>query len=473
MAFKPQSHRSVGGYKMNAVPHPHAMLPGRFGSLVREATYATQAPIELVTAVALAAASVAVQNTCTVERKTGLEGPVSLFLLTICDSGERKSAVQALFFKRFAELQRRWREEGEKKASYHLVDHQLWQEKVAVLRSEMKRSTRRDEPVDGIERRLRAALESEPKLDNARKLVYEDTTPEALLAGLHECGKSAALVHDEFGHFIDGSMSKKLPLLNSLWSGMDTSVDRKTGKSFVISDARLTCLFQAQPAVFDRFMGKQGQQARGNGFLARTLLAFPPSTQGTRFDSGQQIYCHDLDWFYERCGELLEKNERRVLRLAPDAKRHWQEIANIYEENIRPGRCNSDIRDFASKAAENIARIAAVLHGFMIDYSDEISLEILNASINLVEWYRQQYVMLMPIEDSISELQKDLDCLYDWIQSVFQRTGCRHLECSYILKYGPNRLRERGRMNYLIDWLANNNQIWIALFGRKRVLWPL
>ena len=455
---------------MNAYVPIHPVLPGRLGLVVNEVTYATQAPIQLVTSVALAAAAIAVQSTCTVARKPGLEGPVSLFLLTICESGERKSAVQAQFFKPFADQQRCWHEEAAQKASEQLIERQIWKEKSSALRAELRRAARQGNPTDEIEKRLRGFLEAEPKAGNTRKLIYEDTTPEALLAGLHTCGNSAALVHDEFGHFVDGSMSKKLPLLNSIWSGSEPAVDRKTVDSFVTRDPRLTCLFQAQPAVFQRFMDKQGQQARGNGFLARTLMSSPPSTQGGRFDDGVATPCEHLAWFHDRCRTLLNRSWNRVLRFTPDAQRLWHNVANEYEATMQPGWLNSDIRDFASKAAEHIARIAAVLHGFMNDESDEISVDFLQAAIDLVEIHRQQFKTLMLNQNQASDPQKDAGSLYNWIASRIQSRGLPYMEYSYIMIFGPHKFRRKEKLNYLLDLLESLELILIFKNVRKKVV---
>lgn len=455
---------------MNAYAPLYPVLPDRFGLAVGEVHCVTQAPVEMVASIALAAAAAVVQGTCRVARKPGLDGPVSLLLLTICDSGERKSAVQAQFFKPLAELQRCWHEEAAKKASEQFIERQIWQEKLRAQRAELRRASRREEPTDEIEDRLHSTLAAEPKADKPRKLIYEDTTPEALLAGLHAHGNSAALVHDEFGQFVDGAMSRKLPLLNLIWSGTDTTVDRKTGNSFVIRDPRLTCLFQAQPAVFQRFMEKQGQQARGNGFLARALMSFPPSTQGTRFEQGGETPCEHLPWFHERCRTLLNRSGQRVLRFTPDAQQLWHNVANDYEASIQPGRCNSDIRDFASKAAENIARVAAVLHGFMTDESDEIPVEVLGSAIALVDFHRQQFQFLMSKQNPIDDPAKDAFLLYEWIfYNTKNNINC-DIEYSRIMQYGPNKFRAKGKLKFLLDLLESWGSIAIGKNGRKKVV---
>ena len=454
---------------MNNYVLPHCLLPGQFGATVIEVANATQTPIELVTAVALAAASVAGQHVCSVQRKPGLVGPISLYFLSLAESGERKSAADNLIFKAINDVQATWQHASSEEVKRFKIEHFLWSEKVKLARIELKRASRKHITLDETEDLLRKLLEAEPKLKKARRIIYVDTTPEALLSGLHECGNSAGLVHDEFGQFISGPMVSKLPLLNSLWSGMDATVDRKTSESFVLKDARLTCLFQAQPAVFKRFMDKQGEQARGNGFLSRTLLGFPASTQGWRKET-YEVFCPKLDWFYERCKALLSRSEQRVLRFSPAAQARWYEIAAFYEQQMQPGGIFCEMKDFASKAAENIARVAAVLHAFEIDGSDEISDEALVSAINLVAWHAEQYRNLLTSTNPLVEKLRKMTELYTWIASTLMQKSWAYLHCSYLMQYGPNFSRKKATMDDLLSSLEQSGQIFIAYVGNRRVI---
>lgn len=66
---------------------------------------AVEAPAALIASSALAAASLATQTEFNVERDVGLDGPISLYFITIAESGERKSAVDRLFFKAAREFE--------------------------------------------------------------------------------------------------------------------------------------------------------------------------------------------------------------------------------------------------------------------------------------------------------------------------------------------------------------------------------
>ena len=53
-------------------------------------------------------------------------------------------------------------------------------------------------------------------------------------------------------------------------------------------------------------MERKGDDARGIGFLARCLVSYPPSTQGTRFLRSLPENLDAIQSFKERIRELLE-----------------------------------------------------------------------------------------------------------------------------------------------------------------------
>lgn len=78
---------------------PLSALPPLIRDAVIEAQQITQAPLGLVAASALGAVSLVCQNLIDVCRLNTLRGPVSLFFLTLAESGERKTAVDKLLMK--------------------------------------------------------------------------------------------------------------------------------------------------------------------------------------------------------------------------------------------------------------------------------------------------------------------------------------------------------------------------------------
>src|SRR5262249_18388372 len=83
--------------KVEPEPYPLDAMPDTIQAAVVEVQQFTKAPIALVSSSALAALSLAVQAHADVKRAEKLTGPVGLFLLTIADSGERKSTCDEFF----------------------------------------------------------------------------------------------------------------------------------------------------------------------------------------------------------------------------------------------------------------------------------------------------------------------------------------------------------------------------------------
>jgi putative DNA primase/helicase len=83
--------------KLAAERYPIDALPGIVRAAAEEVQAFTKAPIGLVASSALCALSLAIQAHADVKRAEGLDGPTSLFLLTIADSGERKTTCDRYF----------------------------------------------------------------------------------------------------------------------------------------------------------------------------------------------------------------------------------------------------------------------------------------------------------------------------------------------------------------------------------------
>ena len=91
--------------KVTPEPYPLDALPHTIRAAVEEVQAFAKAPVPLVASSALAALSIAAQAYIDVKRAERLSGPVGLFLLTIADSGERKSTCDGFFTKAIREYE--------------------------------------------------------------------------------------------------------------------------------------------------------------------------------------------------------------------------------------------------------------------------------------------------------------------------------------------------------------------------------
>lgn len=450
------------------------LLPELIRQSVVEVAIATQAPIPMIVAAALAAAATSTQHRFDVEIKPGFVRPLTLYLLTVAAPGERKSAVQRTIFQPFHELQHIFNERVKQSQSEHEAKLAVWELKKRNLEAMYKRATRKEHPTDELVEKYGRLISEKPTVEPVRKLIYVDTTIQALIAGLANNGRSAALVNDEFGQFINGPMASHLPQINSIWDGSVTVTDRKTEGSSTLVDPRLTILFQTQPSVLEQFLKKRWDEVRGNGWMARFLITLTYSTQGGRIESGSNISPIALEKFKERVYTLVNRTgEPQVLRFSPDAQLAWQGWANAFEQNIQPGGSYANAPDFASKAAEQVARMAGVLHAFTEDENLEISQATVNAAGNIIHWYGQQYVQLINQRSTEIDIEQDAMDLDLWIRSQLLRRGWQYMDVPTLLQYGPNRLRTKNKLDLVLEYLQMTGRIRVFLQGRKRCIFPV
>ena len=79
------------------IPYPLAALPDGIREAVEEVLCFSQTPPALAACSALSVLSLAGQGLADVRRADRLVGPVSLFIMILAESGERKSSGDSLF----------------------------------------------------------------------------------------------------------------------------------------------------------------------------------------------------------------------------------------------------------------------------------------------------------------------------------------------------------------------------------------
>ncbi|MFP6558343.1 DUF3987 domain-containing protein [Paraburkholderia sp. B3] len=87
-------------------PYPVDALPPAIRAAVEEVQCYVQAPLPMVACSAHAALSVAIQAHVDVQRDSRLSGPVSLFVVVIADSGERKTTCDSFFMRAIRDYER-------------------------------------------------------------------------------------------------------------------------------------------------------------------------------------------------------------------------------------------------------------------------------------------------------------------------------------------------------------------------------
>jgi putative DNA primase/helicase len=365
--------------KAEPEPYPLDALPGAIRAAVNEVQGFTKAPVPLVASSALAALSLAIQAHADAKRAEKLTGPVSLFLLTIADSGERKSTCDGFFTKAIRDYEETQAELAKPVLKDHKAATEAWEAKRAGIKEKIRQLAKENKPTGEKEAALRDLEHDKPEPPRVPRLLYADATPEALAFGLAKNWPSGGVVSAEAGIVFGAhgmgkdSVMRNLALLNVLWDGGNLTIDRRTAESFTVRGARLTVALQVQEATLRTFFDRSGGLARGTGFLARFLVARPESTQGFRPFTEAPANWPALATFNRRIAAILEQpapvDENGALNppllpLTAEAKAAWVAFHDAIESELASGGELYDVRDVASKTADNAARLAALFQVF-------------------------------------------------------------------------------------------------------------
>ena len=392
--------------KIEPQPYPVDALPGVIREAVKEAQSRIMALFALVVSCALCAMSAAIQGLADVKRMNGLRGPVSLFFLTLAMSGDRKSTADGYFTRAIKQYQREQEEEGAPALATYRADFQAWEQESKGIQEAIKKSARdgaskKGKSIAELQSELRQCEAKRPAEPRIPRLLYGDATSESLAWGLAKKWPCAAIISSEAGTVFGGhamgpdAIMRNLSLQNTAWDGTDHYVDRRGSESFIIRNPRLTLGLQVQEEVLSNFCEKNGSLARGIGFFARLLFAQPQSMQGEREICEEPPHAQPaIDAFNDRIARLLSEVNLvdgtlslPLLEMTPEGKSAWIELHNGIERELRPDGKLHEVRDVASKAADNLARLAANFHVFEHGPSGSIGADSILRAGEIVDWH--------------------------------------------------------------------------------------
>jgi putative DNA primase/helicase len=153
---------------------------------------------------------------------------------------------------------------------------------------------------------------------------------------------------------------------------------------------------QIQEATLREFFARSGALARGTGFLARFLVAWPESTQGHRPFTDPPVTWPMLARFHQRITEILNTpapfNDQgglnpAMLSFTPTAKQAWIAFHDAIEAELKSGGELYDVRDVASKTADNAARLAALFHGFTKSIGGAVDADSFESASRIAAWH--------------------------------------------------------------------------------------
>lgn len=432
--------------------------------LVIEVAETTQAPLELVLASALTVLSLLCQPLIDVKRPGGMVGPVSLMIILIADSGERKTTVENIFLAPIRAYIKQSTAKHKKELIAWEFRADAWEARKKRLIKDLTKADPGTTEHQPLENELLLHQEQKPERPRAFKIIYEDTTMAALIKGIRLDTPWVGLTSSEGITVLKGAIND-FGKINSLWNGSNIDVARATAEGHSITGARLTVGIMVQRDVLREYLVNKGDLARSVGLLSRTIVINPGTTQGTRFITNRTLNMKIMGKYNSRVTTLLEKIMNRLrdeteqqltIVFSDDAASHWAVTYNKIEAGLQEGGAYERSKDHASKLSENIARVAAILHYFE-GGDGTISLHELKAAEMIVlecsKTFKEEFTFMPKIVN-------DAEILYNWLELKCRgKSVFRCIEKNTVLQKGPARLRSASKLDQTLDYLVAKGKV--------------
>lgn len=259
-----------------AKPYPFDELGPIVGAAARRIHEVVQAPDATCGQSVLAALSLACQGFVDVHVE-GRTYPTSLFMLTISESGERKSAVDKVVLKPISDWQRMLVDQHKKQLIEYKNKSDIWKHRRGAA---IKAAS--DKANDGE----LVCLEPEPQQPCEGLMLCEEPTLEGLEQLLERSQPSVGIFSDEGGRLVGGhAMNADNALktacgLSNLWDGKPLTRVRKSEGSKIYYGRRLAVHLMTQPIVLMQLLNNE--VLMGQGLLSRCLFSAPAPLAGTR-----------------------------------------------------------------------------------------------------------------------------------------------------------------------------------------------
>lgn len=439
----------LGGSEGRAASFPTNAL-GKHGSAMAQALHQKfQAPPALCAQAVLCAMNTTVSSWGQVEAIHGAGMPLSLYLISVAQSGERKTAVD-----------------------------DAAQRGIKVFQKELNAS---------LEAAQNAAItQEEADMLPSAEIIVNEPTYEGLLRTMSRGPGFTCLSNDDAASFFGGhamSAEKKQKTtagISQIWSGTSVYSPRADGRNAGVEDVPLSISLMFQPYLNSQVFGDREMVEQG--FLARVLPCYPKSTMGTRFfrecpvESERQI----LEFANRVFDTLQDVQALRAMRAAPAdrfashlpllglSKAARKVLIGFHDEieaQLARGGKFEKVRGFAGRATENATRLAGVVALFDNINTQEVPEEAAISACELMRFYIAEFSNLL----SLAKSQKDESAageLGAWMARQYGAGGVGHDK--EISQFGPPAFRKKGDRQEAIRVLREHG--WIEMLPKGTVV---
>ena len=420
-------------------PYPINAWKGNLAEVIKVVTYYAQAPMAMVGQTALGVIAHLGQRFVD-SPMVNSHNPASLIVITEGGSGSGKTETMKLIFQEVLNYE-------QNKYNQYLESYDAYLE-----------SKNTDNPL--------------PPPTNPQT-VFKNATIESLLDRfVNQEMDNASWSTDDGAQFFNGhtmtgqTAGSALADLTDLYSGgtVDRTRSQKSNYANPRSKAynvRMTLMLMAQrvilkPALTNELLNQQG-------FIPRSLFAFPDSMQGKRIYNDLERLSKDaqkdpiLLEFWERCRQLLEpmpiSDTRALLADALGQRKaiewHDSQTEQFFAdkrqeiENRQAKGCDLEFfTENASRMAENASRIASLMAYF--DKRDTIDTDYIRRAFMLVEYSMSEFLRYQ--DASPQGKQNHSEKLSLWLMSKAKDKTPHKLNRTYISNNAPSPMRSNTKI---------------------------
>lgn len=427
----------------------------------------------------LAATSLAVQAHFDIELPTGQVRPTSLHLVTVAESGDRKSTSDDYMMAPVWAYQEQLEQAHLNAKAGSIIEQNAWDEAKKATTQKLKNRGR-----EALEEGYRD-LGPRPEGPVDPTIVVRSGTTQALLKKYATGRPSLGLMSDEGGSWLGGyGMTEDnrlltISLLSDFWDGKTVQINT-VGEGFTaLKGRRLAFHLMIQPILAGRLLGNA--EAQGQGFLSRLLVAHPDSIAGTRFvdPASRQGIEHKaaVQQFRERLSTIISARlpvvddtpvlHPKVVKFSDQARLMWWAFYNQIEARLGPDGDLNQVKGFVGKLPEQAARLATNIAAFEQGVRlEELDAATLARGIQLAEFYLSEAVRLFGKPGVDTPLQ-DAQALSDWLRDKWTENL---ISVTAISQNAPARLRQGGDyIKSLIEILVRHDHLSEQLPGGGQV----
>jgi hypothetical protein len=449
-----------------AEPFPVEALPEIMRAGVNGIVGRTQAPVALVAQSVIANWSLVAQGHADVETVGGKFKPLSLYILSIAKSGERKSASDSYASEAVALREAAMRKANAADAQERRIKLTSWQKAEREILADKKADR------GAVEDRLRK-LGPAPPSPFTPLLTCPEPTFQGLCKLLAEGVGMAGVFSAEGGQFIGGHGMKQddkvmtATALSDVWDGEPIKRVRGGDGIQVLAGRRVALHLMVQPVIADGFVNDA--MLLRQGFLPRVLIAWPESRMGQRFSrmptlaETTDLARHTtalklaLETPLPRPPPTVEGGDPgelapRQLNLSEGARAVLRDFSDWCEGLLAPGKLFADatMSGFGGKLAEQAARIAGVFALAENIAATEVSEATAEAAITVARWFADERLRI--VEAGATDPKIALaEALRAWLFDEWQEPN---IAASDVAQYGPNAARDTEKAKAALELLA-------------------